>query len=211
LKIFTFTYLIIQFAFVFSSWAQINNTVEIGEQIWMRENLNVSAFRNGDPIPEAQTNSIWEDYTAQRKPAWCYYEMDSTNAGKLGKLYNWFAVNDPRGLAPDGWHVPSDEEWQTLIDYLGGDSLAGGKMKGNDLFWESPNTGATNESGFSALPGGYRYHNGFFYKGCTAFFLSSTEHSTLTVWTRLLNYDNTKVYRYFGNKWEGYSVRLIKD
>jgi uncharacterized protein (TIGR02145 family) len=207
---FTYTYLIIQFACIFSSQAQIDNTIEIGEQVWMRENLDVSTFKNGDHIPEAQTSVMWEEYTAQRKPAWCYYEMDSANA-KLGKLYNWFAITDERGIAPDGWHVPSDEEWQTLIDYLGGDSIAGGKMKDHDKFWESPNTGATNESGFSALPGGYRYHNGFFYKGYTAFFFSSTEHSTLTAWIRLLNYDNTKVYRYFGNKWDGHSVRLIKD
>ena len=204
--------IIILTSIAFSSEAQIEETVKISQQIWMVKNMDVSVFRNGDPIPEAQTHEMWEEFTAQRKPAWCYYEMDSTNAGKIGKLYNWYAVNDPRGIAPDGWHVPSDDEWHTLIDYLGGEDIAGAKLKESGTFyWNSPNSGATNGSGFSALPGGYRYHDGFYYKGYTAFFFSSTEHSTLTAWTRLLNYDNTKVYRYFGNKWDGYSVRLIKD
>lgn len=199
-------------SFAFSSETETEKTVKIGQQIWMVENLNVTVFKNGDPIHEAQTYAMWEEFTAQHKPAWCYYEMDSTNSGTIGKLYNWYAVNDYRGIAPDGWHVPSDDEWQTLIDYLGGDNLAGGKLKESDTSsWKSPNSGATNESRFSALPGGYRYHDGFYYKGYTAFFFSSTEHSTCTAWTRLLNFNNSEVYRYFGNKWDGYSVRCIKD
>ena len=138
--------------------------------------------------------------------------MDSTNEDKYGKLYNWYAVNDPRGIAPKGWHVPSDAEWQTLIDYLGGESIAGGQMKeSGTTHWKSPNTGAVNKSGFAALPGGYRYHDGFYYMGHHAYFLSSTEHATHSAWTRALNYDNSEVYRYFANKWDGYSVRCVRD
>ena len=191
-------------------WSQHDNSITIGEQVWMFRNLNVSVFRNGDPIPEAKTNAEWEIAAGQQKPAWCYYGMDSTDQSDFGKLYNWFAVNDPRGLAPEGWHVPSDSEWQKLIDFLAGDNIAGGAMKDTNN-WENPNTGASNKSRFSALPGGYRYHDGFYYKGYTAFFFSSTENTTTTAWTRLLNYDNSQVYRYFGNKWDGYSVRCLKD
>jgi uncharacterized protein (TIGR02145 family) len=200
------------FALVYSSWAQSDHTIEIGEQEWMAENLNVTTFRNGDSIPEAHTSEAWEKRIAQRKPAWCYYGMDSTNEEKYGKLYNWYAVNDPRGIAPIGWHVPSDAEWRTLIDYLGGEHFAGGKMKeSGTIHWESPNTGATNESGFSALPGGYRYHDGFYYMGYQAYFLTSTEYTTFSAWTRAFNYDNSEVYSYHGNKWDGYSVRCVRD
>jgi uncharacterized protein (TIGR02145 family) len=201
-----------QFTLVFSSWAQNGHTVEIGNQEWMVENLNVSTFRNGDPISEAQSSEAWEKSTTQHKPSWCYYGMDSTNQDKYGKLYNWYAVNDPRGIAPEGWHVPSDGEWQTLIDYLGGDSIAGGKLNDPETTnWKYPNSSATNKSGFSALPGGYRYHDGFYYIGYNGFFLTSTEHSTTTAWIRAINYDNAEVYHYFGNKWDGYSIRCIKD
>jgi uncharacterized protein (TIGR02145 family) len=202
----------ILFIIVFSSWAQTDHTVVIGEQEWMVENLNVSIFKNGDPIAEAKTSEAWEKAIAQRKPAWCYYGMDSTNEDKYGKLYNWYAVNDPRGIAPKGWHVPSDAEWQTLIDYLGGESIAGAQMKeSGTTHWNSPNTGAVNKSGFSAVPGGYRYHDGFYYMGHHAYFLTSTEHATHSAWARALNYDNSEVYRYFANKWDGYSVRCVRD
>ncbi|MBM3455516.1 MAG: hypothetical protein FJX80_10255, partial [Bacteroidetes bacterium] len=102
-------------------------SVKIGAQTWMAENLNVSTFRNGDPIPEAKTNEEWEKAGKEGKPAWCYYENDSKNGAKYGKLYNWYAVNDSRGLAPTGWHIPSDAEWTTLENQLGDD--AGKKMK----------------------------------------------------------------------------------
>ena len=195
-----------------SSWAQTERTVKIGEQEWMVENLNVDKFKNGDAILEAKTGEAWEKAIAQGKPAWCYYGMDSTNEEKYGKLYNWYVVNDPRGLAPKGWHVPSDSEWQTLIDFLGGESVAGGKMKetGN-TFWNSPNTGATNTSGFTALPGGYRYHDGFYYLGYYAYFLPSTSYVTNSVWIWVFNYDNLEACRYHANKWDGYSVRCVRD
>ena len=106
-----------------------NKSVQIGAQTWTTENLNVSTFRNGDPIMEAKTNEEWENAGKNKQPAWCYYENDPKNGDKYGKLYNWYAVNDPRGLAPTGWHVPTDAEWTILSDFLGGESTAGKKMK----------------------------------------------------------------------------------
>ena len=104
-------------------------SVKIGTQTWTTENLNVSTFRNGDPISEAKTNEEWDEAGKNKQPAWCYYENDPKNGAKYGKLYNWYAVNDPRGLAPAGWHVPSDAEWTILSDFLGGGMTAGKKMK----------------------------------------------------------------------------------
>jgi uncharacterized protein (TIGR02145 family) len=102
-------------------------TVTIGSQVWMTKNLEVSTFRNGDVIPQATSKEEWEAAGKNKQPAWCYYDDDVKNGTKYGKLYNWFAVNDPRGLAPVGYHVPTDEEWTILDDYLGDD--AGKKMK----------------------------------------------------------------------------------
>lgn len=103
--------------------------VKIDSQIWMNQNLNVNVFRNGDPIPEAKTNEEWEKAAKNKQPAWCYYKNDSKNGTKYGKLYNWYAVNDKRGLAPAGWHIPTNAEWTKLTDFLGGQSVAGTKMK----------------------------------------------------------------------------------
>lgn len=125
--------------------AQISQTggfksVKIGTQIWMTENLNVSTFRNGDAIPEAKTNEEWEQAGQNKQPAWCYYNNDPKNGAKYGKLYNWFAVNDSRGLAPEGWHIPTDYEWTVLTDYLGGGEFAGGKLK-SKIGWDDYKTG----------------------------------------------------------------------
>ena len=108
------------------SYAQ---TITIGTQVWMTKNLDVATFRNGDPIPQAKTNEEWEKAGENQQPAWCYYDNDSTNGAKYGKLYNWYAVNDSRELAPVGYHIPSDAEWTKLTDFLGGESVAGTKMK----------------------------------------------------------------------------------
>ncbi len=134
--------------------------VKIGDQIWMTRNLNVDKFCNGDPIPEAKTNEEWIKAGENGEPAWCYYDNDPENGEKFGRLYNWYAVNDPRGLAPEGWHIPSDEEWTTLVDYLGGEDEANIKMR-SSVGWENDGEG-NNESGFSALLGGYRNSYGDF-------------------------------------------------
>ena len=131
-------------------------TVNIGSQTWMQKNLNVSKYKNGDVLPQVTDATQWANLTTG---AWCWYNNDSSTYGATyGKLYNWYAVNDSRGLAPDGWRVPSESEWNVLVNYLGGDSLAGCKMKSTSL-WYSPNYCATNSSGFSALPSGIRAGN----------------------------------------------------
>jgi len=130
------------------------NTINIGTQAWFQSNLNVDKYRNGDPIPQVQDITQWANLTSG---AWCYYLNLTSNGLIYGKLYNWYAVNDPRGLAPQGWHVPSVNDCNILINQLGGQQVAGGKLKSTGFqFWLSPNNGATNESGFSALPGGRR-------------------------------------------------------
>ena len=133
-------------------------SVRIGNQTWMTENLNVSIFKNGDPILEVKTAEEWERAGENKQPAWCYYDNDRKNGVKYGKLYNWYAVYDPRGLAHTGWHVPTEEEWKILRKHLGEDP--GDKMK-SAIGWNFDGNGS-NESGFSGLPGGVRYENGAF-------------------------------------------------
>jgi len=175
-----------------------SNEVTIGKQVWMSENLNVDKFRNGDPIPEAKTDEEWEKAGENKQPAWCYYDNDPANGAKYGKLYNWYAVNDPRGLAPEGWKIPSDEDWTRLTDFLGGESVAGKKMKSTE-FWadnDGESGNGTNESGFSGLPGGGRDNNGTFNGiGKYGYWWSSTEFDTYDAWARYLDYVNGVVYR----------------
>lgn len=188
-------------------------TVEIGQQEWMAENLKVSHFRNGDRIPEAKTDGKWEMSGEVGIPAWCYYENDAENGKTYGKLYNWYAVNDPRGLAPEGWHVPTDVEWTTLIDYLGGESVAGGKLKETDTaHWNSPNTEATNETSFTALPGGRRISNGSFSSvGDSGYWWSAAEDGTYSAWRRSMTYGKSTVLRLDDIKRAGFSVRYLRD
>jgi uncharacterized protein (TIGR02145 family) len=138
------------------------NTCEeilIGNQVWMCRNLDVDHYRNGDSIPEVRDSLEWKNL---KKGAWCYYNNNDSLGAIYGKLYNWYAVNDPRKLAPEGWHIPSDSEWIELENYLGG-SQFGGKLKEVGIFhWKSPNIEATNESGFTALPGGYHNYKSTF-------------------------------------------------
>lgn len=133
-------------------------TVKIGKQKWMAENLNVDKFRNGEPIPEAKTQEEWLNASTKQQPVWCYYDFravqsDPTNGDKYGKLYNLYAVSDPRGLCPSGWHVPSDDEWTMLTNALGGEKFAGDKIK-STTGWKIYYNG-TNSSGFNGLPGGF--------------------------------------------------------
>jgi uncharacterized protein (TIGR02145 family) len=152
-------------------------TVKIGTQSWAVANLNVSTFRNGDTIPEARTNKEWVTAGETGKPAWCYYNNDPANGPKYGKLYNWYAVNDPRGLAPVGWSLPGDGDWTKLMYYLGGPEASGRKMK-NSTGWIDGNIG-TNESGFTGLSGGYRVANGTFLNlGSIGTWWSTTESKT---------------------------------
>src|SRR4030065_2637743 len=134
--------------------------VRIGAQAWAIANLNVITFRNGDKIPEAKNNKEWVSAGESGKPAWCYYNNDPKNGLKYGRLYNWYAVNDPRGLAPAGWTLPGDADWAPLAYYMGGKEVSGGKLKSTSG-WIGGDNG-TNETGFMGLPGGYRVENGTF-------------------------------------------------
>jgi uncharacterized protein (TIGR02145 family) len=150
--------------------------VTIGTQTWSIANLNVSTFRNGDSIPEARTNEEWVKAGDAEKPAWCYYNNDPKNGQKYGKLYNWYAVNDPRELAPSGWALPSENDWAELTHFLGGTTMAGSKLKSASGWSEGDN--GKNEAGFGGFPGGYRIENGLFQNvNSIATWWSSTESS----------------------------------
>jgi uncharacterized protein (TIGR02145 family) len=189
------------------------NTVQIGTQVWMSENLKTSRYRNGGSIPYVVGNSDWQALTTG---AWSNYNHDDANDPIYGKLYNWYTTLGDT-LCPAGWGVPTDDEWTTLTTYLGGESVAGGKMKSvGTTYWNDPNTGATNESGFSVLPGGYRNFDGSFYGiRDAAFFWSATEYGGSTAWLRGLYYNGSYVSRfYFGSynsKSSGASVRCLRD
>ncbi|NHM07212.1 hypothetical protein G4D82_08255 [Flavobacterium sp. CYK-4] len=184
------------------------NEVQIGNQIWMTKNLNVSRYRNGDPIPQVQDPNQWGSLTTG---AWCYYNNDSANGKIYGKLYNWYAVNDPRGLAPRGFHVGTEAEWNAAIDFLGGIFLAGGHLKATTL-WNSPNAGATNSSGFTALPAGYRNSDGSFsLLGGYGLWWSATAYDETYAFYPSLSCLNDDVNGGGGVMTPGFSVRCIKD
>ena len=188
----------------------VYNAVSIGTQCWTQTNLNVSKYRNGDVIPQVTDPTQWIGLTTG---AWCYNANDTANGTVYGKLYNWYAVNDPRGLAPAGWHVPSDAEWTTLTTYLGGDTVAGGKMKETGTsHWFSPNGGADNCSGFTGLPGGGRYSDGTFYGiGSYGGWWSSSEFGAAYAWNRSLSYYYGNAYSSYTSKANGFSVRCLRD
>jgi uncharacterized protein (TIGR02145 family) len=188
----------------------IYKTIPIGLQDWMTENLNVSHFRNGDLILEAKTNEEWKKALADHKPAYCYYNDFSGYARTYGKLYNWYAVIDPRGLAPTGWHVPSDFQWTVLIGKFGGNNVAGGKMK-STWGW-SNNDNGTNESGLTCLPGGQRKLDGTFINlGGAGYWWSSSESDTNNAWTLTLDDYYGSIYRNSFLKGLGLSVRCFRD
>ena len=193
--------------------AQSNNTfqdIKIGTQQWASANLNVSNFVNGDTIPEAKTDEEWEKAGIDKKPAWCYYDNNPENGVKYGKLFNWYAVNDPRGLSPDGYHIPTDEEWTTLINYLGGEENAGAKMKSRSG-WKGDGNGS-NSSGFTALPGGSRYNYGQFRLiENISFWWSSTELDPTVSWFRCMYSSNNDIIKHYAFKSHGLSVRCIHD
>ena len=195
--------------------------VQIGNQTWMKRDLNVSKYRNGDLIPEVKDSTAWSKLTTG---AWCHYNNDPANDAIYGKLYNWYAVNDPRGLVPNGWHIPSDAEWNLLIKNIDPaadttcsncvqSTTAGGAMKETGIIhWSNPNTGATNRSGFTGLPGGYRYYDGTFHSGRNfGNWWSSTENDATSAWLRTLPYAFGNVARNYSNKHVGLSVRCLND
>lgn len=189
----------------------VYKTVTIGTQTWMAENLRTTKYNDGTAIPFVTASSEWGNLSTG---AYCNYRNtnNTDTIATFGRLYNWYAVNTGK-LAPTGWHVPTDAEWTTLTTYLGGESVAGGKLKETGTtHWDSPNTGATNETGFTALPGGGRHTNGSFYDiGYYGYWLSTTEYDTYNAWYRFMSYYYSYVYRNSFNKEFGISVRCVRD
>ena len=215
-----------------SSSSSLSEIVEIkiGSQIWMSTNINVDRFRNGDLIPEVKTDKEWKKVGNDKQPAWCYYQNKLANGTIYGKLYNWHAINDPRGLAPEGFHIPTAAEWKALSDYLGGHKIAGGKMKSTGTqYWKSPSPDedlsdieVTNESGFSGLPGGKRNDYGVFdYIGIEGNWWSSTESNKKIAISLTESISPAEYFRIYNNlshlgycegtKGSGFSIRCLRD
>ena len=189
----------------------VYNTVTIGTQVWMVENLKTTKYRNGDMIANVTFDATW---VASNTGSYCWYNNDAaTYKATYGALYNWYAVADSRNIAPAGWHVATDAEWTTLTTFLGGESVAGGKLKETGTsHWLSPNTGTTNSSGFTAFPGGLRYSNGAFGSvGYYGYWWTSTEFSTTNTWYRYMSYYYSYAYGGYDSKYFGFSVRCLQD
>ena len=201
--------------FINGAWTSLQEEknypgVTICGQKWMEKNLDVTTYRNGDTIPYVTDQTAWAALTTG---AWCYYNNDPSTNAVYGKLYNWYAVADSRGLAPAGWHVSTDAEWTTLVTCLGGASVAGSKLKvSGTRTWASPNSDADNSSGWAGQPGGNRADQGFFtddlYSGL---WWSTTSANATTAWYRYLLYSNGSVGRDISLKPYGFSVRCVKD
>jgi uncharacterized protein (TIGR02145 family) len=190
------------------SFAQTTTkSIKIGNQVWMTENLNVSKFRNGDIIPEVRTAEDWQKAVNERKPACCFYNNNSENGKKYGRLYNWYAVSDKRGLAPNGYHIPTQTEFETLCKAVGSNSnilKAHGQGKGAGA--------GKNDSGFSALLAGIRYLNGGFNDlEATAYFWSASDGTAATAYYIALYYSDGSIYYRNIYKGLGFSVRCVKD
>jgi len=191
-------------------------TITIGGQEWMAENLKTLTYRDGTPIEyPGEDNASWEDNT---DGAYAWHDNNSDNHDTYGVLYNWPAVNNPGGLCPEGWHMPTDDEWQRLVDYLGGSEVGGGAMKstrtepGPHPRYNAPNNGATNSSGFTGLPGGLRRSNGSFREtGLYGAWWASDEGEELDTWHRSIFNLDTTVYHFVYGKGSGMSIRCVKD
>ena len=187
------------------------NTVSIGNQVWLTENLKTTKFNNQDPIPLVTDNTLW---STQTEAAYCSYQDDNQLANEYGNLYNWHVVNDIRNVCPTGYHVPSILEWEALIDFLGGAAVAGGKLKEAVLaHWMDPNTGATNSSGFTLLPSGWRANNNGFYENLSymAYVWSSTSVDAQSSSIILVGYDSPACYTSDSHILTGLPIRCLKD
>ena len=184
--------------------------IRIGNQVWITRNLEVTKFQNGDSIPEARTDEQWKRMGEERKPAWCYYKNDTAMGRQFGKLYNWYAVNDPRGLVPSGWRLPSLADWEKLIKHLGGIDAAGLKLK-SATGWHTNGNG-DNSSGFNAMPGGFRSAEGtFYYLRRNGYWWATTVSVTYDAWGFRLFYDQAAANVGYSSKRDGYSVRCLMN
>jgi uncharacterized protein (TIGR02145 family) len=203
----------ITFNFIACTDGDNNNypVVEIGTQIWMAENLKTTKYSDGTDIPNVKEDGAWSSTSLA---AYCDWDNNSSNASTLGRMYNWYSVmlTNPKNLCPTQWHVPSDDDWTTLTSYLGGESVAGGKLKEiGSTHWGSSNS-ATNETGFTAIGVGKRKSTGMFWlPGGFGYWWSLTESGALYGWNRDISGNNNSVHRGQGYKTEGYTVRCIKD
>lgn len=192
-----------------------SNTIEVGDDIWYGVNLNTETFRNGDPIPEAKSDDDWYRAGQLKQPAWCYYNNDNAVGDRYGKLYNWYACSDPRGIAPEGFKVPDDRDWAILSAYFAEIDDAGHFLKA-EYGWDDRDDGTSgngsNESGFSALPAGMRLPEGAFhgisYRGA---FWSTTEVTETRASSPGVSYNNDKFYWNEFNKGAGFTVRIIQE
>ncbi len=188
----------------------VYKTVKIGNQTWMAENLKTTKFKDGSAIPNVSGGSAWGDLLT---PGYCWYNNDKSAYGDVyGALYNWHTVSTGN-LCPAGWRVPTDADWATLTSHLGGDNAAGGKLKeSGNSYWQNPNAGASNESGFTALPGGNRQADGAFDNiGTDGFWWSSTSSTTIAAFGRMINYNSIGANKGTYPKKRGFSVRCVKE
>lgn len=188
----------------------VYSTVKIGRQVWMAQNLNTSQFRNGNKIKEAKNKVEWEEAGYEQEPAWCYYQFNPAFAEKYGKLYNWYAVDDTSGLAPEGWHIPTSFEWDDLSVSLGGDATAGGKLKGI-LYWSGADSTAFNSSGFSGIPAGGLNKGQFIFLGKSGIWWTSSEMDSYFARARSVGLGSAKLLKTKDLKESCFSVRCIKD
>jgi len=204
---------------VIDSVADVNgniyHVVPIGTQSWLCENLRVTKYNNGDAIPNVTVDVTWKNLSTG---AWCVYDNQAANGSVYGNLYNWHALADSRGLCPAGWHVPTDAEWNSLSTFLGGMTTAGGPLKSTGTLeagsglWYAPNTGATNSTGFTGLPGGTRINYGNYYSlGNVGYFWSSSDTATDNAFNFVLDANNEELVRVYNFKTNGFSVRCCKD
>ena len=201
----------------------VYNVVSIGNQCWMKENLKTTHYRNGNPIQTNLTATQW--YPSTTSGACADYDNNPTNTTVYGKLYNWYAVADPQGLCPTGWHIPTDSEWHILVKFIDSNAdtsnwpglqsaIVGSSLKEiGTTHWASPNANATNSSGFTALPGGYRGSGvpDYCYIGNNGFWWTATPVNTYEAFTRALNYDNNEIDKSKQPRWTGFSVRCVRD
>jgi uncharacterized protein (TIGR02145 family) len=191
--------------------SQSMENITISNQIWMKLNLKIDEFRNGEKIQQAKTHKQWEKAEKKGRPAWCYYNFDSRNEEKYGKLYNWYAVSDTRGLAPLGYHIPSYPEMQLLCKNLGGEIVSGVMLKTNMDWFENGN--GSNQSGFSGLPGGYYWNGNFEDCGKSGIWWCATEYEKNNKMAYSMGVYHSVSHSNFNvlNKGNGCSIRLVKD
>ena len=199
------TVLLFQTTSVFS---QPSESVKIGKQEWSSRNLEVATFSNGEPIPQIRSVEEWQAAGEAGKPAWCYYGNLSGNGKKYGKLYNWFAATDPRGLCPNGWRLPAHQDWQELVAGLNPKSAP--RMMGTHLWMDKKKP--ENSSGFSGLPGGSRFYTGaFFYLQKGGIWWSSDSADAGHAWSLSLHFEEDEADMRLSNKQNGFSVRCIRN